>query len=155
MIINMRFFQIFLFLFSAGLSSTGCLAETSPPQPLQFSHVWVAEAPPASQVMVAYMTIKNPSSQNIEIKSCHSKLFSSIGFHQSVVVNGMAEMHHLPALSIPAHGSLSLKPGSYHMMLFNPVKTLHAGDKVNFIFTLGNGQTVTVPGVVKKPDYAD
>ena len=68
----------------------------------------------------------------MSIISVESGSFESIEFHQISYQNNLAKMQKLDKFSIPAHGELEFAVGKHHMMLFNPVKKLKAGDKVNF-----------------------
>jgi len=124
-------------------------------EPIVFSHVWIAEAPPVSKVLAAYMHIENRSDKDIKILSASADIFSSTAFHKTVFKNGMASMQHYPSLTIPAHGHLDLAPGSFHLMLFNPTTPLRAGDHVDFTFTLDNHQTSMVKALVKKMSDSD
>jgi copper(I)-binding protein len=117
---------------------------------LVFENAWIAEAPPVSKVMVAYMTIKNQGPADIKIINASSETFSSIEFHETIHEEGMASMVRHESLSISANNQLDLKRGGPHLMLFNPVRPLKAGDTVNITFQTGNNMTKTVPVVVKK-----
>ena len=120
---------------------------------LVIEDAWIAEAPPVSKVMVAYMRLKNTGAETIEIIHAESELYSSIEFHETIHENGLARMIRHDTLNIPANNRLELKPGGPHMMLFNPTKRLAAGSTVNIKLTTKNNtiKTVTVP--VKKAHY--
>lgn len=122
---------------------------------LEFENMWIAEAPPVSKVLAAYLTIKNSSNKDKKIVSAKSDDFGSIQFHLTIDKNGMASMQHLEYLNIPAGSMLTLKPGDYHMMLFKPARRLSAGDTSNFQFQLDNGNTVQVTAIVKKNTTED
>ena len=127
-------------------------AETSTAETnLIFENAWIAEAPPVSKVMVAYLTVKNTGAKDIEIITASSETYSSIEFHETVHEKGMATMVRHHSLTIPAHNKLELKRGGPHLMLFNPVRPLKAGDLVNIKFTTKNNTTKTVSVAVKKP----
>lgn len=117
---------------------------------LTFEGAWIAEAPPSSRVMVAYMKINNAGDQTAKIVSATSENFKRISFHQTQQENDMAKMKHMSTLTIPAKGQLVLKAGSHHIMLFNPVKKLKAGDQVNLDLKLENGDMVNLVVPVKK-----
>jgi len=117
---------------------------------LEIEGAWISEAPPVSKVMVAYMTIKNTGAQDIEITLAESDIYSSIEFHETVHRDGMARMIRHGSLTIPANGSIQLKRGGKHLMMFNPVKHLKAGDTVSIIFTTQNNMKKTVVVDVKK-----
>lgn len=114
---------------------------------------WIAEAPPVSKVMVAYLTIKNTRAESIEIIRAASETYSSIEFHESREENGMASMIRHDSLVIPAHTELQLKPGGQHLMLFNPTHALKAGDTVQVTFTLKDNSTDSIAISVKKAEY--
>jgi copper(I)-binding protein len=124
-------------------------------QVIVFEDAWIAEAPPVSKVLAAYMVIKNTGDEDMKVISAQSDDFGSIEFHRTVDADGMASMQHQPFLAIPAGDSLVLEPGGYHMMLFKPARKLRAGDESGFQFKLENGKLVNVKARVKKASAED
>ena len=120
---------------------------------LTIENAWIAEAPPVSRVMVAYMTLKNTGPNNIEIIDAESDLYSSIEFHETLHEDGMARMIRHASLEISAYNSLELKQGGPHLMLFNPTKRLKAGDTVDIKLMTKNNITKTISVPVKKAQY--
>ncbi len=120
---------------------------------LNIQDAWIAEAPPVSKVMVAYLTIINKTSEQIEIIRAESELYSSIEFHETKHENGIARMIRHQSLTIPANDKLILQRGGNHLMLFNPTKILKANDEVKIIFTLSDGSTQNISIPVKKTDF--
>ncbi|MFV2003788.1 MAG: copper chaperone PCu(A)C [Gammaproteobacteria bacterium] len=120
---------------------------------LLIEHAWIAEAPPVSKVMAAYMTINNTGSEAVAITKAESALYSNIEFHESVQNEGMARMIRHRELYIPANSSIQLKHGAKHFMLFNPTKRLKAGDTVNIKLTTKNNRTKIISVPVKKAQY--
>jgi copper(I)-binding protein len=57
-------------------------------------------------------------------------------------------MQPVSELTVPAAGSISLAPGSYHLMLFRPVQALTAGDSVTLRLQRTDGPCVTVTAPV-------
>lgn len=114
------------------------------------SDAWIPEAPPVSTVMAAYMTIRNSAADDVKIVAVQSDRFSEIQMHLSIDEDGVARMLPQKALIIPAHGELRLQPGSYHLMLFNPVSPLKAGDRVTLNFSFADGSKLAVVAEVKK-----
>jgi copper(I)-binding protein len=117
---------------------------------LVIENAWIAEAPPVSKVMVAYMTLENTGPETMEITGATSTMYSSIEFHETVYEDDMAHMIRHASLIVPAHGKLELKPGGPHLMLFNPVKALKAGDAVIISFTTGDHTEEIISVTVKK-----
>jgi hypothetical protein len=117
---------------------------------ITLENAWISEAPPMSKVMAAYMDIQNPSDKAVQIDKVSSPDFSSIEMHRTVIKNGIASMLREKSIHIPAHGSFEFKPGSYHLMMFNPKKSFKAGDTSQLTFTLASGQSATFTVTVKK-----
>lgn len=117
---------------------------------LHIENAWIAEAPPVSKVMVGYMKLTNKGSEAIVIKQAKSDLYSSIELHETLHQDGMASMIRYESIDIPANSHIELKPGGKHLMMFNPVKTLHAGDTVNIKFVTNNNKEKSFPVKVKK-----
>ena len=137
--------QLFFSIFILSLISTSSYAHH-----LMVSNAWIPEAPPVTQVMAGFMNIKNSSNETAEIVSVSSKDFSHIEMHLSKEENGIARMLPQSKLIIPAHGTLKLEHGSYHLMLFKPARRLKDGDTSELVITLNSGDSFTVEFVVEK-----
>ena len=145
-IINTRFSNILLLSTILLLSCSKSFAQSS----LTFKQPWIAEAPPVSKVLAAYMEITNNTDKTIVITAISSEDFSRIEFHRTIHENDIAKMQHQESLSRPAHGSLKLEQGSYHLMLFNPARALRAGSSSIFRVTTENNQQHEISVAVKK-----
>ena len=143
-----NYFATLTLLFSA----LSCTASTDS-NVLSIKQAWIAEAPPVSKVMVAYMTIENNGAQDISLIKAESDMYSSIEFHETRHEDGMARMIRHNDLNIPANSHITLKRGGKHLMLFNPVKRLKTGDIVTIKLTTNNNVSQTFEVTVKKPQY--
>ena len=141
-----------LIIMSSVLSSTMHLAQADESS-LIVENAWIAEAPPVSKVMVAYMTITNPSSKGIEIVSAESAIYSSIEFHETIHQDGLARMVWHEVITVAANSSVDFKRGGKHLMLFNPNRPLKAGDKVTIKFTTKNNKTLSTEITVIKAQF--
>jgi hypothetical protein len=117
---------------------------------LQVENAWVREAPPKAHMMAAYMTLKNTGSGDAVLTQVGSPAFGHVMLHKSEVVDGVARMIHQDEIVIPAQGSVELKPGSFHLMMPAPEKRLVEGDRVDFVLTFSNGDTIRVQADVRK-----
>ncbi len=153
---NTILLSLTLFLLSAVNS---IYAETAVSEPrenekhLIIKDAWIAEAPPVSKVMVAYLTLKNTGTETINIIRAEAKVYSSIEFHETIHENGMARMIRHDNLKVLANSQLELKRGGPHLMLFNPTKRLKAGDTVSIKLTTKGGKVKTIIVPVKKSHY--
>jgi copper(I)-binding protein len=117
---------------------------------LSFSQTMIPQAPPGAQVMAGFMQIANNSEQDVDIISVSSPQFESVEMHLSKDVDGVARMLPQRTLSIKAGQQLILEPGSYHLMLIKPLKTLNYGDTVELNFSLSTEQKQTLQVPVSK-----
>ena len=69
---------------------------------LEIDDAWIAEAPPVSKVMAAYMEIDNETAQDRQAVSMQCDEFERAEFHRTVEKDGMARMEHQQVLKIPA-----------------------------------------------------
>ena len=117
---------------------------------LNFIDPWIPEAPPGARVLAGFMEIQNTGNQNIIIQQVSSPSFKSVEMHLSTEANGIASMQQQKTLTVAANSKLTLKSGSYHLMLIKPQKKLHDGDKVLLRFKLSNEKTIEQIVPVKK-----
>jgi copper(I)-binding protein len=122
---------------------------------LEIEDAWLAEAPPVSKVMAAYMEIENNSQQERKAVAMVCNDFSRTEFHRTIENDGVASMQHQPVLTIPAGSELKLEPGGYHVMLFNPVRRLLAGDSTKCSMEFDDGTTMDFKLDVRKTSVED
>jgi len=137
--------QLILSIFIFSLITTSAHAHH-----LMVSDAWIPEAPPVTPVMAGFMTIKNSSNKTAEIVSISSKDFGRVEMHLSKEENGIARMLPQSKLTIPAHGKLTLKHGSYHLMLFKPQHRLKDGDSAELVLKLKSGDSFSVEFIIEK-----
>lgn len=116
--------------------------------PVQFSDAWINTPPPRARAAAGYMTIHNPSSEELRLVAVHSDNFETVELHESVQdANYMMQMRQLSSLTIPAGGERRLSPGGYHLMLKGPRRPLQTGDAVrmDLHFADGGRATLSVP----------
>ena len=122
-------------------------------QTLVIENIWIREAPPTVKVLAAYMTLKNPTDQDITLICAESPAFKDVMFHKTEISDGIAKMRHADEIVIPAHSSFELTPGNFHLMLMGKKSPLKEGDnvKLTLIFKSIDNQDVTA--LVKKDDH--
>ena len=122
---------------------------------LEIDDAWIAEAPPVSKVMAAYMEIENESRQDRQAISMQCREFERAEFHRTVEKDGMARMEHQQVLNIPADSELELEPGGYHIMLFKPARNLVAGDTTSCSMKFDDGTTIAIDLEIRKSSVED
>lgn len=104
---------------------------------------WIRAAPP-NVPMAGYMGLQNNTDTEIALVAASSPMFSSIEFHRSVEKDGVYRMIRKTTLDISAQGILQLKPGDFHLMLFNARQRLQEGDSVEITLEFDNGSSQAV-----------
>ncbi len=115
---------------------------------LQVSEPWVREAPPTSRVLAGYLTLVNTGDNTVTVTAISSPDFKNTEIHRTVIEAGVARMLPVKQLEVPAGGQLMLEPGGHHLMLFDPLRTLTAGETVTLIMHMNNGNQLSATAPV-------
>jgi copper(I)-binding protein len=114
------------------------------------SHIWIRQAPPGVEVMVGYMTLTNQTSQALALDKVTSPNFGEVALHRTLRQNGMDSMQPVKSLVLPAHASVVLAPGGYHLMLMHPLKPLYDGDLVTLSLMFSDRSSLTIMAPVRR-----
>jgi len=126
---------------------SGCDRNT---QPLEIVDAWIREAPPNATALAGYMQVINHTDTDKHLVTANSTDFKVVEFHRSVEKNGVYRMVRHKKLTIPANGTLELKPGDFHLMLITPHKKLKEGDTTTINLMLDDDSTISYEFPVKK-----
>ena len=110
---------------------------------------WVRSVPPVSHTSAAYMTLFNHSEQDDKLLSVKSSIAKVSEIHNVKKEKGMMQMHPVSEVDLPSRGMLELKPGSYHVMLINLLKTPKVGEEVELMLYFKHAGMVKVTAPVK------
>ncbi|MDH5324413.1 MAG: copper chaperone PCu(A)C [Gammaproteobacteria bacterium] len=98
---------------------------------LQISAAKVRQAPPGLKVTAAYLSIHNPTAQDLTLVSLQSPAADKVEIHESVNHGDMVSMEHRPRLRIPAHSNVELNPNGLHLMLMGLKQTLKVDETIS------------------------
>lgn len=110
----------------AALTLAGCASA--------FAHVTVSDAwsratVPQQQATGVFMDLRS-AHDGAKLVGVHSDAAASAEIHEMRMQDNVMKMRAVPSLDLPNGQLVSLKPGSYHIMLMGLKKPLNAGDKV-------------------------
>ena len=94
---------------------------------------WVRGVVAGQSATGAFMTIH--STEAAELVGVSSPAASKASIHRMAMANAMMTMEPVDALPIPAHGTVELKPGTFHVMLIGLTRPLEAGTTVPLTLT--------------------
>jgi copper(I)-binding protein len=113
--------------------------------------------PPSTQNSACFLKLTNSSAKDIKLIKAESSISKSVEIHETVMDSGKMMMRPIADITIPANGSVELKPGSLHIMFLGLVSPLKLGDshKVKLIFDTKKSITIQasvkeIPGMTKK-----
>ncbi|MDD5249140.1 MAG: copper chaperone PCu(A)C [Rhodocyclaceae bacterium] len=114
---------------------------------------YVRLIPPGAKATAAFMTLKNNGNADATLVKAESAAAKSVELHSHVDKGGVMEMRQVSAIDIKAKGETALQPGSYHIMMIDPV-AMKEGDKVTLTLRFADGSSKQVEAPVKKPQAA-
>jgi periplasmic copper chaperone A len=116
--------------------------------PIAVGEPYARETPAGAQTGAVYMMIENKTNTPDRLTAASSDVASRVQVHEMSMTNGVMKMRELAdGLAIPAGGSVTLKPGGYHIMLVGLKKPLKAGETfpLTLTFEKAGNISVTVP----------
>lgn len=119
-------------------------------QAIVIQDAWIADAPPVTKTRAGYLSLHNTAKHPLQVHSFSSPDFTHVELHRTVLTNGMAKMEEIRDLTINSDQKIDFKPGSYHLMLFNPKRKLAVGDKVSIRVMLKDNISKSFTATVRK-----
>jgi copper(I)-binding protein len=111
---------------------------------------WSRETAEGQNAGGAFMTIANTGTAADRLTGGSTPVAGRVEIHAVDMEGGVMSMRQLAdGLEIPAGGEVTLKPGSFHVMLMDLKQPLKAGDKVPLTLTFKGAGTVETELVVK------
>ncbi len=113
---------------------------------------WARATAPMAKAGGAFMTISSPVAD--QVLSAATPAAEMAELHQTVEQAGVMKMLPVPALDLLPGQAVTLKPGSYHIMLMGLKAPLKQGDSFPITLTFAHSQPVTVQVQVEAPGAA-
>ncbi len=133
---------------------------------INVSSVWARTSPKVAGAGALYFTVDNAGGVDDALVAAHvdPSIAMSAELHETVAVEPstpataggmttaagepMMEMRPVDRIVVPAHGSVALAPGGYHIMMMGLVEPLTVGNKVEVTLTFeGAGDKVVTADV--------
>lgn len=99
---------------------------------------------PANLPAAGYATIVNDTDGVQRLVAASSPAYGSVMLHRSRLAQGDSTMEMVDHLDVPAHGSVKLAPGGYHLMLSHATHPVKPGDKVPMRLRFADGSVLQV-----------
>jgi copper(I)-binding protein len=109
--------------------------------PAQVQHAWIRWLP-AGLPAAGYAVIRNLGDGTLRLTGAGSPDYGMVMLHHSRLARGDSTMERVDHLDIPAHGSVKLAPGGYHLMLSHARRPVKPGDTVQVTLEFAGGATL-------------
>lgn len=135
--------RLILLFVALGLVAAGCGGDDG----VTVDKPWARNSPRNATAGAVYMDLSSADGDRIVGASVESSIAAVVEIHETAPVEGEepAEgeavpmmMREVGEIAIPAGETLSLKPGSYHIMLLDVVKPLEIGQKFDVTLNFEN-----------------
>lgn len=123
-------------------ASVAAFAAT-PAESVHVEHAWIRWLP-ANLPAAGYADIVNDGDSTVSLVHASSPDYGKVMLHQSRLAEGDSTMVMVSRLDVPAHGSVSLAPGGYHLMLSHAAHPVKPGDTVPITLHFADGTSVQV-----------
>jgi len=134
---------------AGGLLLSAPLAAQAPT--ITVRDAWVREPMGGRNMTGAFAIVENAGPTPTAIVAASASISDKVELHEMKNDGGMMRMSPVKRLEVPAHGTLELKPGSFHVMLFDIKARPSPGETVRLTLTFDDGTTVTTDAAVRKP----
>lgn len=109
---------------------------------------------PGDTPSAGYFRILNGNDRPLALSGVRTDAFGSSMLHETRRDrNGVAGMYMVPQVTIPAHGERVFAPGSFHVMLVQPRRSLHVGDRLSLSLRFAPDQVVTTECALMAPGW--
>jgi periplasmic copper chaperone A len=131
-------------------SSLAALAKDFKVGAITIDQPWSRATPSGAKVAAGYFTIKNTGDGPDRLLSVTADIAGHTSIHQMSMSDGMMQMRELTdGLAIPAQGSVTLEPHSYHLMFEDLKRPLKQGETFSGTLTFEKAGPVSVTFDVK------
>jgi hypothetical protein len=126
----MRHSPLFTLALALAISAAPALAQEFKAGDIVVEKPWARATPKGAEVASGYVTIQNKGATADRLTGGGAN-FATVEIHQMKSENGVSQMRELKdGLDIPAHGSVGLSPGGYHLMFTHLTHPLTKGESV-------------------------
>jgi copper(I)-binding protein len=112
--------------------------------PLSIQSPWSRATAPMQKTGVAYLTIRNDGAEADRLTDVASPVAAKVQLHESIREGDVMKMRKVSGLAVPAHGTATLAPGGYHVMLMGLEAPLKEGQSFPLTLTFEHAGKVEV-----------
>ncbi len=135
-----------LLLATLALTSTFASANSD----VMIHNAYARATPPNAPTSAVFVTLMNKEETPRSIVSASSPASGKVELHTHVKEGDVMKMRQVDQISIPASGTVELKPGGLHIMLFDLQQDFIEGKSIEVTINFANGDQQTFTAPIKK-----
>ncbi|WP_432451889.1 copper chaperone PCu(A)C [Agarivorans sp. QJM3NY_29] len=114
---------------------------------LEVSEPYARATPPNAPTSAIFLSMHNTSEQAISLISASTPAAGRVELHTMLMDGDIMQMRQVRQIEVPAKGTVELKPGGFHLMLFDLQKAFIEGEQLQLYlnFSDGSQQHLNVP----------
>lgn len=137
-------------LVALSLPAAAVLAHGYKAGTLSIAHPWSRQTAPGQTVGGGYLVVTNAGAKDDRLVAVSSPTATQVQLHTMSMDGGVMRMREVTGgLTVPAHGTLELKPGGYHVMFIGLKAPFKLGAKVPATLTFQRAGKVQVEFAVE------
>ncbi|WP_270986412.1 copper chaperone PCu(A)C [Campylobacter upsaliensis] len=117
---------------------------------IEISNAYIKQTPPNSKNTAIFLTLTNKGAKEIALINAQSDLSDKIELHTHIHKDKKMSMIQIPKITIEPNSTTELKPGSYHIMLFDLKNPINADTKANLTLYFDNNTSLKVKQIPSK-----
>jgi copper(I)-binding protein len=106
--------------------------------------------PPGMNVTAMFLKITNHTEKDLKVVKVTGDFAGAFEFHNMEMIDGKMKMRSVESIVLKKNSSTELKPGGFHIMIFNLKKPLKEGELHKIKLTLDNKTEVELKAKVEK-----
>jgi len=110
---------------------------------------YVRLPPPGSVNTAAFMRLYNPTTERRAVVAVTSAAARTTELHAHLEDGGVMRMRRIERIDLPPASAVALAPGGLHVMLFELIRPLRAGEPVTIELQLDNGEVLRLDAPVR------
>jgi copper(I)-binding protein len=116
---------------------------------LDIDHPWTRVTPPGAKTAAFYFVISNKGDQPDRLIAIEGTVADQLQIHTHMMDGGIARMRQVPAVDIPAKGTVAFAPGGFHVMAIGLKGGLDEMDRVPLTLVFEKAGRVKVEAAVE------
>lgn len=132
----------------AALALTSTFASAS--SDVMIHNAYARATPPNAPTSAVFVTLMNKEETPRAIVSASTSASGKVELHTHVMEGDVMKMRQIDQISIPANGTVELKPGGLHIMLFDLQQDFKEGGSIDVTINFANGDKQTFTAPIKK-----